>query len=84
LAFIGIVSIVFIQQNDKRSFDCGSLRNLLSLIKKVKYAYQEMPRSEDTASRHSQEEERERERESIVHKMTISKQTPQTINKMRT
>jgi hypothetical protein len=30
-------------------------------MKKVKYAYQELPHSEDTASPHSQEEERERE-----------------------
>jgi hypothetical protein len=31
--------------------------------KKVKYAYQEFPHSEDTASPHSQEEDKERERE---------------------
>ncbi len=33
--------------------------------KKVKYAYQELPHSEDTASPQSQEEEKEREREHI-------------------
>jgi hypothetical protein len=31
-------------------------------IKKVEYAYQELPHLEDTASPHSQEEERKRER----------------------
>jgi hypothetical protein len=31
--------------------------------KKLKSAYQEVPHSEDTASPHSQEEEKERERE---------------------
>jgi hypothetical protein len=40
-----------------------------------------MPHSEDTASPHSQEDDRKRERESMVYKMTISKQTLQTINK---
>jgi hypothetical protein len=42
----------------------------------VKYAYQELPHSEDTASPHSQEEDKERE-----NMVSISKQTPQTINK---
>jgi hypothetical protein len=32
-------------------------------MKKMKYAYQELPHSEDTFSPHSQEEEKERERE---------------------
>jgi hypothetical protein len=38
------------------------------IYKKVKYAYQEMPHSEDTDSPHSQEEERKRE--SMVYKIT--------------
>jgi hypothetical protein len=32
----------------------------MPLRKKVKYAYQELPHSEDTASPHSQEEEKEK------------------------
>jgi hypothetical protein len=48
-------------------------------LKTVTYAYQEMPHSEDTASPHRQD--KERKGESMVYKMTISKQTPQTINK---
>jgi predicted solute-binding protein len=35
---------------------------LIVLKKKVKYAYQELPHSEDTASPHSQEQDKERER----------------------
>jgi hypothetical protein len=46
-----------------------------NINRKVKYAYQKMPHSEDTVSPHSQE--KERKRESMVYKMTISKQTPQ-------
>jgi hypothetical protein len=49
----------------------------------VKYAYQELQHSEDTASPHSQEEEKERERKrACLIKRSVSKQTPQTINKI--
>jgi hypothetical protein len=49
----------------------------------VKYAYQELPHSEDTASPHSQEEkERERERKrAYLIKRPFPKQTPQTNKK---
>jgi hypothetical protein len=35
------------------------------MLKKVKYAYQELKHTEDTASPHSQEEEKERERDHV-------------------
>jgi hypothetical protein len=41
----------------------------------VKYAYQELPHSENTASPHSQEEEKEREKVGIFNKMIIFKDT---------
>jgi hypothetical protein len=37
------------------------LLTITFFLKKVKYAYQELPHSEDTASLHSQEEERKTE-----------------------
>jgi hypothetical protein len=45
--------------------DNGPQVMFLFLMKKVKYAYQELQHSEDTASPHSQEEEKEIEREHI-------------------
>jgi hypothetical protein len=47
-------------------------------IKKVKYAYQESPNSENTASPSSQTVERKREHGFI--RISISNKTPQTIN----
>jgi hypothetical protein len=39
-------------------FEIDHFINYFLLGKKVKYAYQELPHSEDTASPHSQEEEK--------------------------
>jgi hypothetical protein len=44
--------------------------------KRVKYAYQELPHSENTASPRREKEERER----VYIRILISKRTPQTIN----
>jgi hypothetical protein len=51
---------------------------IFSVRKKVKYAYQESSHSENTASPRS--ERVERKREQVFIKISISNQTPQTIN----
>jgi hypothetical protein len=49
-----------------------------SFERKVKYAYQELPHSEDTVSPRSEKEERQREH--VYIRILISKRTPETIN----
>jgi hypothetical protein len=51
---------------------------LFTFCKKVKYAYQESPHSENTASPRSLEVERKREHGFI--RISISNKEPQTIN----
>jgi hypothetical protein len=44
----------------------------------VKYAYQESPHSENTASRSSEKEEKKRKQ--VFIRISVSNKTPQTLN----